>query len=795
MKKNKSIVVALGGNALGKNPEEQLKLVKNTAKSIVDLVSEGYNVVVSHGNGPQVGMINLAFEESKGTPYMPFAECGAMSQGYIGYHLQQAIQAELKARDINKGCASVVTQVLVDKKDPAFNKPDKPVGSFYTKKEAEKIASERGYTFTEDAGRGYRRVVPSPKPIEIVELDLIKDLLDQGNIVIVSGGGGIPVVKENGTLKGVAAVIDKDRSSSLLARKLDADILLILTTVEKVSIKYNTVDQINIHNLEVSEAKKYIKNGEFAKGSMLPKVESCIDFCEYKEGGVGIITSLDCAKEAINEETGTIIRNMKKGGKKMAKTRKKERMSAFTIIFLLIIALALITLILPNAAFDEAGTIINGSGVVKAKISNVLLSPILGFGSAVDVCVFVLILGGFLQVVTKSGALENGIKVLVKKLKGNELVLIPILMIIFSIGGTTYGMLEETVGFYALLAFTMVAAGMDTIVASATVLLGAGSGVLGSTINPFATGAAVAALPEGMVVNQGIIIALGAVLWLVSLGISIFFVMRYAKKVKADKGSTFLSLQEQKKMEKFKEKDESKEVTLTGRQKATLWIFGITFIVMIIGFIPWGEFGITFFDSWTGWLTGSALGGWYFNESAAWFFLMAIVIGIINGLSTNQIIDEFIAGARDILSVVLIVAVARGVYVLMSQTYLDNYIIYNVADMLKGTPVALFTPCNYILHLVLSVLVPSSSGLATISTPIMAPLAAQLGYSVETTIMTFVAANGLVNLITPTCGAIMGGLALAKVNYTTWVKWSTKVIVTIGLSSMVILTFASVILS
>ena len=795
MKKNRSIVVALGGNALGNNPEEQLKLVKNTAKSIVDLVSEGYNVVVSHGNGPQVGMINLAFEESKDTPNMPFAECGAMSQGYIGYHLQQAIQTELKARGINKGCAAVVTQVLVDKKDPAFNNPDKPVGSFYTKKEADKIASERGYVFTEDAGRGYRRVVPSPKPIEIVELDLIKDLLDQGNIVIVSGGGGIPVVREGGTLKGVAAVIDKDRSSSLLARKLDADILLILTTVEKVALKYNTVDQINIHDLEVSEAKKYIKSGEFAKGSMLPKVESCIDFCEYKEGAVGIITSLECAKEAINEETGTIIRNTKKGGKKMAKTKKKERMSAFTIIFLLIIALALITLILPNAAFDEAGTIINGSGVVKAKISNVLLSPILGFGSAVDVCVFVLILGGFLQVVTKSGALENGIKVLVKKLKGNELVLIPILMIIFSIGGTTYGMMEETVGFYALLSFTMVAAGMDTIVASATVLLGAGCGVLGSTINPFATGAAVAALPEGLAVNQGILIALGTVLWLVSLGLSIFYVMRYARKVKDDKGSTFLSLQEQKKMEKFKEKDESKEVVLTGRQKVTLWFFAITFIVMIIGFIPWGEFGIKFFDSWTGWLTGTALGGWYFNESAAWFFIMAIIIGIINGFSANQIIDEFIAGARDILSVVLIVAVARGVYSLMSQTYLDNYIIYNVADMLKGTPVAIFTPCNYLLHIVLSILVPSSSGLATISTPIMAPLAAQLGYSVESTVMTFVAANGLVNLITPTCGAIMGGLALAKVNYTTWFKWAFKVIVTIALSSMVILTFASVLLS
>ena len=220
----------------------------------------------------------------------------------------------------------------------------------------------------------------------------------------------------------------------------------------------------------------------------------------------------------------------------MAKTKKKrERMSAFTIIILLTIIVALVTLVLPGAKFDAAGKIVNGSGVVAAKLSDVLLAPIKGFENAVDVCVFILILGGFLQIVTKTGALENGIKVLVKKLKGNELVLIPILMIIFSIGGTTYGMMEETVGFYALLSFTMVAAGMDTIVASATVLLGAGCGVLGSTINPFATGAAVAALPEGLAVNQGILIALGTVLWLVSLGLSIFYVMRYARKVKDDK--------------------------------------------------------------------------------------------------------------------------------------------------------------------------------------------------------------------------------------------------------------------
>lgn len=308
----KTIVVALGGNALGKTPEEQLKLVKNTAKSIVDLVSEGHNVVVSHGNGPQVGMINLAFdfshEKGSGTPEMPFPECGAMSQGYIGYHLQQAIQTELKARNINKNCAAIVTQVEVDKNDPAFNKPEKPVGMFYSKEETEKIEQEKGYTFTEDSGRGYRRVVPSPKPIKIVELDLIKDLLNSGNIVIAAGGGGIPVIKNDNTYEGVPAVIDKDRTSSLLARELNADILLILTTVETVCLKFNTKDQTNIRNINIEEAEKYINDGEFAKGSMLPKVESCIDFIKHNENGFGIITSLECAKEALLDKTGTIIK-------------------------------------------------------------------------------------------------------------------------------------------------------------------------------------------------------------------------------------------------------------------------------------------------------------------------------------------------------------------------------------------------------------------------------------------------------------------------------------------------------
>ena len=307
----KTIVVALGGNALGNTPEEQLKLVKNTAKSIVDLVSEGYNVVVSHGNGPQVGMINLAFEvshESKsGTPEIPFPECGAMSQGYIGYHLQQAIQCELKARNINRNCASVVTQVLVDKKDPAFNKPEKPVGMFYTESEAKKIEKEKGYTFVEDSGRGYRRVVPSPKPIEIIELDLIKDLLSQGNIVIFGGGGGIPVIEEEGSLKGVDAVIDKDRTSSLLAKEIDADKLLILTAVDKVSLNYNKENQIDLDVIKYDEALKYIEEGQFAKGSMLPKVLSILEFIENDNGKVGIISSLDSAVLALDNKNGTRI--------------------------------------------------------------------------------------------------------------------------------------------------------------------------------------------------------------------------------------------------------------------------------------------------------------------------------------------------------------------------------------------------------------------------------------------------------------------------------------------------------
>ena len=308
----KRIVVALGGNALGNTPEEQLELVRHTAKTIVDLAQDGYEVIVGHGNGPQVGMINLAMEFSctKGgnTPYMPFPECGAMSQGYIGYHLQQAIQQELKARGVDKECAAIVTQVVVDANDPGFAKPTKPVGSFYTKEEADKIAAEKGFTFVEDAGRGYRRVVPSPIPQRIVELKVVEELVKAGDIVITVGGGGIPVVETEQGLKGVAAVIDKDRSSALLAQSIGADMLIILTAVDRVCINYNKPDQKELPTMTLEEAEKYIEEKQFAPGSMLPKVQSCMEFVKNNtHGGTALITSLQKAKVALQGETGTII--------------------------------------------------------------------------------------------------------------------------------------------------------------------------------------------------------------------------------------------------------------------------------------------------------------------------------------------------------------------------------------------------------------------------------------------------------------------------------------------------------
>ena len=301
-------VVSLGGNALGNNAEEQKVLVSNVAKYIVKLMKDGHEVVIVHGNGPQVGMINNAFNDAKSVPDMPFPECGAMSQGYIGFHLQNALQNELKAQGVKRNVATVVTQVLVDKNDPLFQNPSKPVGGFMSKEEAEKVAKEKGWTIKEDAGRGYRRVVPSPLPIDIEEKEVISQLVKSGNVVICAGGGGIPVVKEGNKLEGVAAVIDKDYASALVAELVDADYLVILTAIDNVCINYKQPNEIKLEKVSLDEIKEYLKGDYFAKGSMYPKVNACVKFLTKAPGKTAIIAALENAALAFEEKSGTIIK-------------------------------------------------------------------------------------------------------------------------------------------------------------------------------------------------------------------------------------------------------------------------------------------------------------------------------------------------------------------------------------------------------------------------------------------------------------------------------------------------------
>ena len=492
----------------------------------------------------------------------------------------------------------------------------------------------------------------------------------------------------------------------------------------------------------------------------------------------------------------------------MTEIAKKKRgmPSSFTILLALLAIVAVITVIV-------SGT--SGGAVTAARLSDFCTAPILGFADALPVCLFVMILGGFLGMMTETGALDNGIAVLVQKLKGNEIMLIPVLMLIFSLGGTTYGMCEETVPFYALLAATMMAAGFDPMVGAATVLLGAGCGCLGSTVNPFAVGAAVDALTGvDIAVNQSIIIGLGAVLWIVTTAMSIVFVMNYAKKVKADKGSTILSMQELKDAEEAHGKAASevhKEVKLTGRQKGVLIAFAFTFVVMIVGFIPLADLNegvANFFDAgavydadgntvvqgWSALITGLPIGQWYFDEASTWFFLMAILIGIIGGLSEKQIVNTFITGAADMMSVVLVIALARGISVLMANTGLDVYVLDAAANALAGLSGVIFAPMSFLVYFGLSFLIPSTSGMATVSMPIMGPLAVKLGFSPEVMVMIFSAAIGVVNLFTPTSGAIMGGLALAKIEWTTWLKFALKLIVALSVVCAIILTVACVLI-
>lgn len=307
---SKKIVLALGGNALGDDLAGQMQAVRHTARTIVDLIALGHQVVVTHGNGPQVGMINQAFEAAAKTeahtPMLPMSVCVALSQGYIGYDLQNAIREELLTRQLDIPVATLITQVEVDANDKAFLNPTKPIGSFFSKEEAEKL-SQNGYIMKEDAGRGYRRVVASPMPVDIIEKQTVKALMDDCHVVITVDGGGIPVIREGNHLRGASAVIDKDWASAKLAEMIDADLLIILTAVEKVAINFGKPDEQWLDNLSLRDAERFIEEGHFAKGSMLPKVEAAAAFARSGPGRKALITMLSKAKEGIEGKTGTII--------------------------------------------------------------------------------------------------------------------------------------------------------------------------------------------------------------------------------------------------------------------------------------------------------------------------------------------------------------------------------------------------------------------------------------------------------------------------------------------------------
>ncbi len=483
----------------------------------------------------------------------------------------------------------------------------------------------------------------------------------------------------------------------------------------------------------------------------------------------------------------------------MAGTKKRRSVSTFAILIAILLVVSAVTWFAAGQTYTDPDTG-QEAAVVGASLSDILMSPINGWHNAGDVIGFVFCLGAFLAIVTATGALETGVQVLVKKLHGKEIALIWILMFVFSIGGTTYGMGEETVGFYILLATTMLAAGFDPLVGAATVLLGAGTGVLGSTINPFATGAAVAAAADvGVEMNTGIVYVEGIILWLVSYLIAALFVTHYAKSVKSNKGSILTAEQLEECRKAYGSGEIADDVKLTGRQKAVLWIFGASFVIMILGFIPWGSLTETVYNAlgFSSFLTGNCLGDWWFDDAATWFLIMGIIIGFVGLEDKSQIMKCVVAGFGDMISVNLVIALARATTVIMNTTGLGTWLVEASVTALSasGLPAAIFGVLDYLLHIGLSFLVPSSSGLASLSAPIVSPIVAGLGWSAETSIMINVAANGFVNLFTPTCGFIMGGLALARVPYETWLKFAGKLLAILAVVVGVILTATMLVLS
>lgn len=497
------------------------------------------------------------------------------------------------------------------------------------------------------------------------------------------------------------------------------------------------------------------------------------------------------------------------------KKKEKHSLSAFSILVIVLAVICIISVFLSGSPIrneiiqtldpedysellemvDKGETVT----VVGAKVKDFVMAIPNGFTDASDLLMFIVALGGFLNIVMKTGALEAGINHLVHKMHGREEILIVVLMFLFSVGGTTYGMAEETIGFYAFITSAMVMAGFDTVVALSVVLLGSASGVLGSTVNPFATGVAISALESaGITPNQGLVYLIGAILWLSVTGVAIAYTLHYAKKVKKDKGSTILSLREQEVMrEEFGSPDDSTTLEFTGRHKGVLVVFALTFVVMIVSLISYqdliyhgDEDAFLAAFGWSDILTGEPLGWWYFLQLAAWFILSSIVIAIIGGYNEHSYIETFIDGAKDLLSVGLIIAVSRGITVVMAATHMDFWILDKCTSLLAGVPTFVFVPMALVVYLLLSFLVPSTSGLAGLSMPVMGGLAAQLGFNPSVMVNIFCAGSGVVNMATPTSGVVMGGVAASRVEYSTYLKWVFKLLIVVAVLCAIILTVA-----
>jgi uncharacterized ion transporter superfamily protein YfcC len=477
--------------------------------------------------------------------------------------------------------------------------------------------------------------------------------------------------------------------------------------------------------------------------------------------------------------------------------RKKLSLTSFSILYILQILLVLSSLLFAGSPIAEEIMMSKDSiaQVIPAKFSVFYMATFNGFKNAMDIAIFIFMLSGFINVVNETEALSSSLNSSLNKLKGRELYLLPILIIFFAIGGTTFGFGEETIPLYGILTAALLAAGFDTMVVLGVVLLGSGVGIVGSTINPFSTGVAMDSLKGiGIDTNAGIIFGLGGIVLFFTTIITIIYVMRYAKKVKSNMKFSILSESEYSHMNESIKIDNEKIKPLTKNQKITMYIFGFSFLVMFISLIPWQKFNINIFDNWSNILTGEPWGQWYFGDLAMWFLSIAILIGIICKLGEEKLIEAFMQGAKDVVPVVMIIVVSRGTSVLMSETNLDMFILDRASHLLQGVSPVIFVLGSYIIFFFLSILIPSSSGLAYVSMPIMGGLGHNVGISPELMVIIYVSAHGIAHLTCPTSGVLMASIEINKISYGTWLKFVKKPVILLISISLIILLSANFIL-